>query len=382
MGNSNIVSRFGSSVRASFVLFGTIVGAGIFGLPFVMQQSGYLPGLFWMLVLAGAVTLTHLLYAEVVMATPGQHRLVGYVRIHLGSWAERLEAFSSVIGLFGSSLAYLILGGLFVSQISASFFPVSAFWGSLLLFVFGLMVVKKGTAFLSGVDFWMTLIEMGSILLLAFIAATAVKTEHLLTTHLDRALLPYGIVLFAYGGLTVVTEVREMVGGDPRKVRRSVVAGTLMAVGLTIIFVTAVVGGLGPQTTPEAIGGLSRKFGGPLPVLGAIAGLFSILTSYIVFTDYLNKQFRQDFGIRPLLAAGASVGLPFLLYLIGVRSFGRILELVGAVLIGVEGVFVALMYLKVKREKHPGLLKIPNLVVYVLMLVYAAGAFYALFGPR
>jgi amino acid permease len=382
MANTKQSSRFGSGFRASFVLFGTIVGAGIFGLPFIVQQSGYLPGLFWMIVLAGAVTLTHLLYAEVVMATPGQHRLVGYVRIYLGPWAERLEAFSSVIGLFGSSLAYLILGGLFVSQISASFFPVSAFWGSLLLFVFGLMVVRKGTAFLSGVDFWMTLIEMGSILLLAFIAATAVKTEHLATIHLDNALLPYGIVLFAYGGLTVVTEVREIVGGDPRKVRRSVVAGTLMAVGLTIAFVTAVVGGLGPETTQESIGGLSLKFGGSLPLLGAIAGLFSILTSYIVFTDYLNKQFRQDFGLRPFLAAMAAVGLPYLLYLVGVRSFGRILELVGAVLIGVEGMFVALMYLKVKREKRSGVLKVPNGLVYFLMLVYGEGALYALFGPR
>ena len=364
------------------MLFGTIVGAGIFGLPFIVQQSGYLPGLFWMIFLAGAVTLTHLLYAEVVMATPGQHRLVGYVRIHLGPWAERLEAFLSVTGLFGSSLAYLILGGLFVSQISASFFPVSAFWGSLLLFAFGLMVVRKGTAFLSGVDFWMTLVEMGSILLLAFIAATAVKVEHLATIHLDHGLLPYGIVLFAYGGLTVVTEVHDIVGGDPRKVRRSVVAGTLMAVGLTIAFVTAVVGGLGPETTSESIGGLSSKFGGSLPLLGAVAGLFSILTSYIVFTDYLNKQFRQDFGIKPFLAAIASVGLPFLLYLIGVRSFGRILELVGAVLVGVEGMFVAVMYLKVKREKRPSFLKIPNSLVYFLMLVYGAGAFYALFGPR
>ena len=382
MANGRAPSRFGSGFRASFVLFGTIVGAGIFGLPFVVQQAGYASGLFWMIVLAGAVTLTHLLYAEVVMATPGQHRLVGYVRIHLGPWAERLEAFSSVIGLFGSSLAYLILGGLFISQISEAFFPVSAFWGSLLLFSFGLMVVRKGTAFLTGVDFWMTLVEMGSILLLTFIAATAVRTEHLATLQLDHALLPYGIVLFAYGGLTVVTEVREIVGGDPRKVRRSVVAGTLMAVGLTIAFVTMVVGALGPATTPEAIGGLSQKFGGSLPLLGAVAGFFSILTSYIVFTDYLNKQFRQDFNVRPLLAAVAAVGFPFMLYLMGVRSFGRILELVGAVLIGVEGMFVAMMYLKVKREKRPGVLKVPNGVVYLLLLVYAAGALYALFGPR
>ena len=59
-------------IKASFTLFGTIVGAGIFGLPYVVQKAGYLPGLFWMVVLAGAVMLTHLLYGEIVMATPGE----------------------------------------------------------------------------------------------------------------------------------------------------------------------------------------------------------------------------------------------------------------------------------------------------------------------
>ncbi len=370
----------GSSLRASFVLFGTIIGAGIFGLPYIVQQSGYIPGLFWMVALACTVTLTHMMYAEVVMATPGQHRLIGYVRIYLGPWAERLEALASIIGLFGASLAYLILGGLFVSQIASAAFPISSFWGATLLFIFGLLVVRKGTAFLSGVDFWMTLIEMGSILLLAAIALTDFHPEHLATFHLDRALLPYGIVLFAYGGLTAVTEVRDIVGGNPRKVRRSVVMGTLMAVGLTIAFVTAVVGALGPAVTSESIGGLSARFGGSLPLLGAVAGFFSILTSYIVFTDYLHKQFRQDFKVRPLLAAFAAVGLPFLLYVAGVRSFGRILELIGAVLLGFEGIFVATMYLKVKRAQPSRVLKIPNGLVYVLMLAYVAGACYALFG--
>ncbi len=380
MSETSRARRTGSSFRASFVLFGTIVGAGIFGLPYIIQKSGYLPGLFWMIALAITVLLTHLMYAEVVMATPGQHRLIGYVRIHLGPWAERLEALSSIIGLFGASLAYLILGGLFISQIVGGSLPASSFWGGALLFLFGVLVVRRGTAFLSGVDFWMTLIEMGSISLLAFIALTAFRTEHLATFHMDKALLPYGIVLFAYGGLTAVTEVRDIVGGDARKVRRSVVVGTLMAVGLTILFVTAVVGALGPNVTPESIGGLNAKFGGSLPLIGAIAGFFSILTSYIVFTDYLHKQFRQDFKVRPLLAGLAAAGLPFLLYLAGVRSFGRILELIGAVLLGVEGMFVAMMYLKIKRAQSGRVLRIPNGLVYVLMLAYAVGAAYAIFG--
>ncbi len=365
-------------MRAAFVLFGTIVGAGIFSLPYVVEKAGYLMGLFWMILLAGAVTLTHVLFGEVVLATRGQHRMVGYVGIHLGPFAKGLETLSSILSLFGSSLAYLILGGLFISQIVSRFAPFTPAWGAAVLFLIGLIVVRRGTRFLSGVDFWLTLVEMSGFLLLSFVAAKGFDASHLFTYDPTQAFLPYGVILFAYGGLTAVTEVHDIVGGDARKMRRSIVAGTLMAVALTILFVTAVVAALGVSITPEAVAGLSARFGGSLPLLGALAGFFSILTSYIVFTDYLHKQFRQDFKVGRFLSVAASVGIPFLLYLAGVRSFGRILELVGAVLVGIEGIFVAGMYLKIKNEGSVRVLRVPNALVYLLILAYTAGALYAL----
>lgn len=366
-------------IRASFVLFGTIVGAGIFGLPYMVQKSGYLPGLFWMAVLAGAVTLTHLLYGEVVMATPGEHRLVGYVKLHLGRWAHRIEVVASVISLFGSCLAYLILGGLFISKIFLALgVPLSDVRGTLLLFLFGLAAAWFGTKFLSGVDFWLTLVEFGSFALLSVIAFTAFDPAHLATVQLDQAFLPYGIVLFAYGGLTAVSEVRSIAGDDRRAVRISIVAGTLMAASLTILFVTAVVGALGPATTPEAVGGLNALFGGPLPLLGAIAGFFSVLTSFTVFSEYLKSQFQKDFGWPKLAAVGAATVVPLVLFLLGVRSFGTVLEFLGALLIGLEGIFVAWMYLRLRARTPQGMMRVPVWLVHALMAVYLAGMAYTI----
>lgn len=366
-------------IKASFVLFGTIVGAGIFGLPYMVQRSGYLAGLFWMLLLAGAVTLTHLLYGEVVMATPGEHRLVGYVKMYLGPWAHRVETLASVIGLFGSNLAYLILGGLFLSSIFQAFgMPIAESQGTAILFLFGLAAAWFGTKFLSGVDFWLTLVEFGSFVLLSIIALAGVEAGHLATFRIDEAFLPYGIVLYAYGGLTAISEVKAIAGGEPRLVRRSIVAGTLMAAALTILFVTSVVGALGPGTTEEAVGGLNMKFGGSLPLIGAIAGFFSILTSYIVFSEYLKSQFNKDFHWPKPVAVAAATVIPLTLFFLGVRSFGAVIEFIGALLIGLEGIFVAWMYLKV-REKYPEkVLRVPFWLVQALMGVYAAGMAYTI----
>jgi len=366
-------------IRASFVLFGTIVGAGIFGLPYMVQRAGYLPGLFWMVVLAGAVTLTHLLYGEVVMATPGEHRLVGYVKMYLGPWAHRIEVVASVISLFGSNLAYLILGGLFISSIfHALGLPLAQAHGTAILFLFGLAAAWFGTKFLSGVDFWLTLVEFGSFALLSAIAFTALDITNLATAHTAEAFLPYGIVLFAYGGLTAVSEVRNIVGGDPGGVRKSIVAGTLMAAALTLAFVTSVVGALGPGTTEEAVGGLNAKFGGPLPLIGAIAGFFSILTSYIVFSEYLKSQFQKDFRWPKIAAVVCATVVPLILFLLGVRSFGKVLEFIGALLIGLEGIFVAWMYLRVRARYPDKVLAVPVWLVHVLMGVYAAGMAYTI----
>lgn len=365
------------SIKASFVLFGTIVGAGIFGLPYVVEESGYFVGLTWMVVLAGAVTLTHLLYGEVVMATEGDHRLVGYVTKYLGAWAGRVETVASFLGLFSASLAYLILGGLFVQGLASAFgASVAAPVGAGILFVFGLAAAWFGTRFLSGVDFWLTLVEFGAIALLAVVALTGFEAAHLAEVDLTRAFLPYGVVLFAYGGLAAINETRAIAGGDPARVRRSIVAGTLLAAALTILFVTAVVGALGPSVTPESVGGLNARFGGSLPVLAAVAGLFSILTSYVVFGEFLKSTLQKDFGRSKIAAVAIAIGGPFALYLAGVRSFGRVIELSGAALLGIEGALVCFTYLAA-RKRFPGkMLAIPKGLVYLLAGVYLAGAFY------
>ena len=362
--------------KATFILFGTIVGAGIFGLPALVQKSGYLIGAFWMIVLAGVVVLTHLLYAEIVMVTPERHRLVGYVRLYLGKTAGRVEAVNSTLNLYGGSLAYLILGGLFASAIFSSIATLPTLYGSAALFLFGLAAAWGGARFLSRFDFWMTIGELTSFLVLSAIALTGFRLRHLSGIDFSQAFLPYGVVLFAYGGLTAVPEVIDIVGGQPRAARRSVVIGTLMAAALTFVFATAVVAALGPAVTSESITGLVERFGGPLPLIGGVTGFLSILTSYAVFGSNLKSQFQFDLKLGPLAATFAAVVLPFVLFLAGIRSFGRILEFVGAVLVGLEGIFVVLVYLRAKRRYPDRMLRVPNFALYLLIAAYAAGMLY------
>lgn len=365
--------------RAAAALFGTMVGAGIFALPHAVERSGAAIGAFWLLSLAAVALLTHLLFGEVVMRTPGRHRLVGYVGVHLGRWQKQVQAFASILGLVGGSLAYLILGGLFLSQLAAPVVAAPPMAWSLAMFVFVAFTVWQGVNFLSRVDFWLSIGLAVVLILIIGKSFLHLEPSHLAEVEFSNAFLPYGLVLFAYGGLSAITEMKDMLERDRlHGMRLAVVLGTLAACLLTALFAISTVGALGPATTEESIAGLAARFGGFVPMIGAAAGFLAVITSYVVFSLFLREQFQLDFGWPRLPAWAFTMFVPLGLFLAGVRSFGTVLEIVGSVLGGVQGIFVCWLYLAVRKKMDGDLLKVPTWLVAAIMLAYAAGAAYEL----
>lgn len=365
--------------RATAAMFGTIVGAGIFALPSAVAGSGVPIGLFWIVVLGSATLLLHLIFGEVVLRTPGRHRLIGYCRIYLGRGAADIQALSSVLGLVGGSLAYLILGGLFLHQLALPLADIPPDIFSVALFSVTAVTVWKGANFLARIDFWLSLALAFVLLLLVAKSSANLEPSHLVTVNMAQAFSPYGLVLFSFGGLSAITEMKEIIGRhDPSALRKSIIIGTLSAVVLTAIFTVSTVGALGPETSAESISGLAERFGGAIPLLGAAAGFLAVITSYIVFSLFLKEQFHYDFKWSHGVSWAVSVVTPFLLFLAGIRSFGNVLAIVGGVLGGISGIFVCLTYLKVRKKYGSGVLRPPLALIYLLMAVFAGGAAYEL----
>ena len=66
------------------ILSGVIIGAGMFALPFIFESVGLATGFFYLAFFAAALILVYLVYADLVVRTPGKHRFVGYARIYFG----------------------------------------------------------------------------------------------------------------------------------------------------------------------------------------------------------------------------------------------------------------------------------------------------------
>lgn len=89
-------------IYALCTLSGTIIGVGLFSLPYITSQVGIWTMLVYFLFLGSLTIIIHLLFGEVSIATPDYLRFPGFARFHLGKWAEKISFVSIILGLFWS----------------------------------------------------------------------------------------------------------------------------------------------------------------------------------------------------------------------------------------------------------------------------------------
>ena len=75
---------------AAFTLTGTIIGAGILGLPYVFAKAGFFIGLFWLIFLGLILLFVGLCMGEITLRTKKIYQLPGYSNKYLGKWGGRV----------------------------------------------------------------------------------------------------------------------------------------------------------------------------------------------------------------------------------------------------------------------------------------------------
>lgn len=345
-------------------MIGTIIGAGIFGVPFVFSQSGVPIGLIYCAVLGATACAIHWLYAQVVAATPGKHRLVGYSLRHLGHWAADVVSVTNPLGLLGSLLAYVILGGgfLFVLFGGSEFFWSLGFFAVMaLLLVFPFRRVAGFEAVLS----WF-LIAVAVIII--FFVSPHIKLDNLLTMTTSKWFLPYGVIFFSFGGISVVPDIVDTLKKRMKKVALAVFGGTIVSIVITAAFGLAVAGASGSGTTNNAITGLIPIVGNYIIAAGAIFGLLAVATSFITMGENLKEQFRFDFHLSRWAAWLAAVAIPLGAFLFGARDFTGVIGFIGATFGVIDGIIIVLMARRIVRG-YLRALAIPLIVIFVMGIV-------------
>lgn len=366
-------------LRATALLVGTMVGVGIFGIPFAFAKAGFWLGAAWLLGLTALTMLYNLMFAELTLRTQGVHHMAGYANIYLGPWARRLTFFALVLSGYGTLLAYMIIVGGFLHNVLSQYIAINPdLYGVIFAGVWSLVVFARLRT-VASVDLFM-MCAFGAVILLVFIFGIPnINPVNLQGVIWDFWFLPYGVIMFALAGANTIPLQRQLLAGRERILRPAIMTAVALVGILYLVFAFTVVGISGDITTPDALGGLFGFLGSGVILLGSVFGIMTISTSFLMMSEALYETFHIDYRVRPLWAWALVIGPPMLFFWSGLRNFIDVIGLVGAVAVGILSIIVLLAYLRGRsyRLREPEFtVPVPGFVVWMIVALFAAGIVY------
>ncbi len=331
-------------------LMGTIIGVGLFAIPYVTMASGVLPLIFYMIVLAMAQNYLHLLYAEVVLSTSGAHRLPGYMEKYNGRAGKLITLIITILSDYGAMLAYIIVGGLFLHQLLAPIFGGGVVVYASVLFLFEALIVLFGLRLVAGTEFIMTGLLVLIISLISWRGLNFIRPENYVLINWQNILLPYGPIFFAVSGMAAIPDVCKLLAREKNKIKSAIAWGTYLSAGLMLVFALVIAGITGASTTPDTLAGLSQIFGDGVIKIVLVFGLLAVITSMISIAEASREVYWWDFKINKNLAWVLACFAPWLIYLAGLRDITKVVSLTGAVAGGILGVVVIYLIIKIKEK--------------------------------
>jgi len=336
-------------LKALAVFLGTIIGVGIFGLPFVASKAGFFVLAGYFVVMSIVAILINIIYARIILGTNKIHRFPGYVQEYLGLRWKRFSSFIMIIGLVGALLAYLIVGGNFLFAYFNSIFGGSVVFYTLIFFIIGAFLVNRGIKSISSVELILLFI-LFFILASFFIKAfPSININNFKSFELEYIFFPYGVVLFSLWGTSIIPEIKEMLGSGVA-LKKVIILGIVLS-AMVYVFFIYVVQGASLIVSEDAISGLEQALGFNIIRLGFLFGVITCFTSFIALSLTLKKILWYDFSFNKNLSWFLACFIPLGLFFLGFRKFIEIINFTGAIALGIEAIIIVFLYKKFLFKK-------------------------------
>jgi len=366
--------KFWASV---FTLTGTIIGAGILGLPYVFSRAGFWIGFFWLVFLGLICMYVFLCIGEVVLRTKQVHQLTGYAAKYLGKNGKKLMFAAIIFEVYSALIAYLIGEGESFSHLFTGTVEYAVYFGIGFWLIMTLLL-REGLKGLKRVETFGVSVILVLIVAISVYFSPGINMQNISYTNTSMFFIPFGVVLFAMLGFASVPEMRREINGKEKLLKKAIIIGVLIPIIVYAIFTFIFVGVLG-QSVPEVA---TIAFG----KLVTLLGIFTMMTSYFVLSFVLKDAFVFDFNYNKRFVFLCVSIIPLLLYLIityfNIADFVKVLGIGGVISGGLTGILILVMALKAKKlgERKPEY-KIPInwFIIGLLSLIFIIGVVVELF---
>jgi amino acid permease len=322
-------------MKIAAIVAAATVGDGIFALPFIFYQAGWLLSIFYLIVLAILVSTAHVVYLKTLEKIGEKERLLGLTKSYLGTGGFWIGFLAIVLGLLLTLVAYLILGSQFIHlaiPALSSLQGLIIFWALMAIPIF---MSDKHVVELELLGIGCT----ATIIIFIFVSAwPAVFFTGIPAINLHNFFLPFGAMLFSLAGWTSVepayeSRKRSHAGRNPW---RALAAGTFFAALLYAMFAAGILGSSASIAT-DTVSGL---IGWPVwkKEILALCGMIALGTVYLPISREIKNSLEKDLHWSRASSRWLLLLLPILLIFLGFNNFLIVVGLVG-------GLFLSTQYL-------------------------------------
>ncbi|PIR06191.1 hypothetical protein COY65_02070 [Candidatus Jorgensenbacteria bacterium CG_4_10_14_0_8_um_filter_39_13] len=357
------------------LLAGTIIGAGVFSLPYIFSRLGVINGIFYLIAFTLIYFVLHWMYGRLLEINKGNYQFFYLTKKYLPSFISLPAALAILGELILTLTIYLILAPVFGQLIFGS-----SGWIFLLIFwLLGSLFIFAKLSWLGMAEFFglgSTFLILGLIIFLGLNRPFQVPLWK--NFNWSTFFLPFGPLLFSLTGRPAISKVVEFYHRFQDKKKKIPLAkiifwGTALPAFVYLIFVLGILR-LNPQISPEAFNSLGFLSPLVLTLLGLI-GLIGIWTSYFILGINLRETLISDLRFSRLFSALLVLFLPPLLYLIGLRNFLAIISLAGNVFLALEAIFIITMWRRAFPQDGRAWLIWPLYFIFALAFIYGVVTF-------
>ena len=327
------------------IIVGHGVGSGVLAVPYLASRNSW-QSFVLIIVVAYLVNLIlHYMIAELSLNNGGGQFITifenelfkGKIGKYLSWGAFAIMGFSVLVNIAG-----FISGG---GAVFSSWFGLPVWVSQLLYFIICSLVVYSGMKAV-GVFEKISVFSMLGVVFILFFSVMRGEKEALPSHFVasSNILALYGMVAFALSAVMSVPQVVKGFDGNPRKIKASIAAGTLINVLLIVDITFMTLVGSGSSITQDgALVDLSRKLGGWVGIIGYIFSLLALSTSFWANSLNLRDIVSDKTGLSRKKSWIAATMPCLILALLGLEGFVGFTRISGVIQV-ITGIGVIFAY--------------------------------------
>ena len=327
------------------IIVGHGVGSGVLAVPYLASRNSW-QSFVLIIVVAYLVNLIlHYMIAELSLNNGGGQFITifenelfkGKIGKYLSWGAFAIMGFSVLVNIAG-----FISGG---GAVFSSSFGLPVWASQLLYFIICSLVVYSGMKAV-GIFEKISVFSMLGVVFILFFSVMKGEKEALPSHFVasSNILALYGMVAFALSAVMSVPQVVKGFDGNPRKIKASIAAGTLINVLLIVVITFMTLVGSGSSITQDgALVDLSRKLGGWVGIIGYIFSLLALSTSFWANSLNLRDIVSEKTGLSRKKSWIAATMPCLILALLGLEGFVGFTRISGVIQV-ITGIGVIFAY--------------------------------------